>query len=95
MPWDLEFRVYGLAFTLKNVIKWLVFNVYHPKEQSKWWSPYHVYELCFWRGIALQEYSIQTKPSQIVRGKGICKLFVDSINAREDDLYSNDETFLP
>ena len=71
-----------------------IFCCYHLKEQSKWWNPYHIYELCFWRGIALQQYDIETKPSQIVRGKGICTIFVDSIYAHGDDLYSNDESFL-
>lgn len=46
------------------------------------------------KGESLQEYDIEIKLSQIVRGKGICKLFIHSINAHDDDLYSNDEAFL-
>jgi hypothetical protein len=33
----------------------------------------------------LQEYDLEIKPTQIVKGQGICKLVVDSVNRPDDD----------
>jgi hypothetical protein len=41
---------------------------------------------------SLQEYDLEIKPTQIVRGQGICKLVVDSVNPPNDDSVLLNET---
>jgi hypothetical protein len=35
---------------------------------------------------SLQEYDLEIKPAQIVRGQGLCKLVVDSVNPPDNEL---------
>jgi len=41
---------------------------------------------------SLQEYDLEIKPTQIVRGQGIFKLVDDSVNLPDNDLVVPDET---
>jgi hypothetical protein len=41
---------------------------------------------------SLQEYDLEIKPAQIVRGQGLCKLVVDSVNLPDNELVVPDET---
>jgi hypothetical protein len=44
------------------------------------------------RMTSLQEYDLEIKPTQIVRGQGICKLVVDSVNSLDNELEIPDDT---
>jgi hypothetical protein len=41
---------------------------------------------------SLQEYDLEIKPTQIVRGQGLCKLVVDSVNPPDNEPVLPDET---
>jgi hypothetical protein len=43
----------------------------------------------------LQEYDLEIKPAKIVKGKGLCKLAVESTHdrAKEDELYQDQNLF--